>query len=127
MTIAAPSRPAGRGLLSPGQHAIADYATAAAFACAGVALRARHPRASGLAFFHAASVLAASLLTRYPGGLAPAFGFRTHGRLDLLMAGTNAVGPAVLGFADDAEASWFHATSLMELGVVTATDFGAGT
>lgn len=125
MTSAAARPTRSHRALSPAQHAIADYATAATFAIAGVVLRRRHRAAATLALFHAAGVLAGSLLTRYPGGLVPAITFRTHGRLDLLMAATNALGPTLLGFAEEPEAAWFHGATLMELGVVSATDFSA--
>jgi hypothetical protein len=104
-------------------HAVMDYQTAGAFLALGMVFRHRHRRASGLAFVHGASVLAASLMTDYPGGVWRRFSFRTHRTLDIMQAGLIALGPAVLGFAADPEAQAFHGQALFEAGVIAATDW----
>ena len=106
-------------------HAVLDYLTAGSFLAMGFAWMHRHPRASTLAFINGASVLAASLLTDYPGGVWRKLSFRTHGMLDVMQASMSATMPAVMGFAGDPEAQFFHAQAAMEAGVIAATDFAA--
>ena len=106
-------------------HAVMDYLTAGTFLALGLVFRRRHGRASALAFVHGASVLAASLMTDYPGGVWRRFSFRTHRTLDIMQAGLVALGPAALGFAADAEARAFHGQALLEAGVIAATDWTA--
>ena len=106
-------------------HAVMDYLTAGTFLSLGLVFRRRHRRASALAFVHGASVLAASLMTDYPGGVWRRFSFRTHRTLDIMQASLVALGPAVLGFAADAEAQAFHGQALLEAGVIAATDWNA--
>ena len=104
-------------------HAVLDYLTAGSFLAMGFAWMNRHPRASTLAFINGASVLAASLLTDYPGGVWRTLSFRTHGMLDVMQASMSATMPALLGFGSDPEAQFFHAQAALEAGVIAATDF----
>jgi hypothetical protein len=104
-------------------HAVMDYLTAGTFLTLGFLFRDRHPRASALAFVHGASVLAASLMTDYPGGLWRTLSFETHRTLDVLQAGLMAAGPTMFGFAADPEAQAFHGQALLEGGVIAATDW----
>ena len=112
-------------VIDPTAHAVLDYVTAGSFIAMGFAWRESHPRASTLAFINGASVLAASLLTDYPGGVWRKLSFRTHGMLDVVQAASCAVMPALMGFAGDQEAQFFHGQAAFEAGVVAATDFAA--
>ena len=112
-------------VIDPGAHAVLDYLTAGSFLAMGFAWMNRHPRASTLAFINGASVLAASMLTDYPGGVWRKLSFRTHGMLDVVQASMSAAMPAVMGFGGDPEAQFFHAQAALEAGVIAATDFAA--
>jgi hypothetical protein len=116
--------PAGK-VIGPRAHAVADYSTVATLLGIGMRLRNQHPRASTFAFVNAAAVLMSSLLTDYPGGLFKRISFKTHGAIDVAQAALLAAGPAVLGFARDAEAQLFYAQAALEAGVVAATDWDA--
>ena len=110
-------------MIDPQSHAIADYSTAASFLCMAAYYRHRHPRASMLAMMNAASILMLSAVTDYPGGLWRKLSFRTHGAIDVVLTAVTAAGPALFGFARDAEARAFYAHAAGEAGVVAATDF----
>jgi hypothetical protein len=112
-------------VIDPGTHAVLDYLTAGSFIAMGFAWMNRHPRASTLAFINGASVLAASVLTDYPGGVWRKLSFRTHGMLDVMQASMSATMPALMGFGSEPEAQFFHAQAALEAGVIAATDFGA--
>jgi len=106
-------------------HAVIDYATGASFLGLGAYLGRHHPRAAALAYANGAAVLGLAMLTDYPGGLFPAVSFRTHGWMDVLLAGMTAAGPAMLGFADDPVARVFQGSAALETGVVAATDWSS--
>lgn len=110
-------------VIDPTAHAVLDYLTAGTFLAMGFAFMRRHPRASTLAFVNGASVLVASMLTDYPGGVWRKLSFRTHGMLDVMQASMAATMPAVMGFGRDPEAQFFHAQAALEAGVIAATDF----
>ena len=104
-------------------HAILDYTTAATLLAMGFKLRNQHPAASNFAFLNAATVLMASALTDYPGGIFRKMSFQMHGMMDVMQASMMAVGPALMGFGKDPEAQLFYAQAAMEAGVVAATDW----
>jgi hypothetical protein len=104
-------------------HAALDYTTAATLLAMGFKLRNQHRRASNFAFMNAATVLMASMLTDYPGGLVRKMSFQTHGMMDVMQASMLALGPALMGFGKDREAQLFYAQAAMEAGVVAATDW----
>jgi hypothetical protein len=106
-------------------HAVIDYLTAGAFFALGYAMLGRHSRAAGFAMVNGVAVLTLSLLTDYPGGLFRTLSFRTHGTIDTMLAGMCAAGPAILGFAGDTEAQFFHGQALLETGVIAATDWNS--
>jgi hypothetical protein len=106
-------------------HAVMDYLTAGTFLTLGFTFRRRNTRASTLAFIHGASVLLTSLMTNYPGGVWRTISFKTHGALDVTQAALMALGPTMLGFADEPEAQAFHGQALLEGGVIAATDWNA--
>jgi hypothetical protein len=115
---AAHSRPIG-----PGAHAVLDYLTVGGFLMLGWRLR-HHRRAMGLALTNAGMVLAASLMTDYPGGVVRKLTFDQHGQLDVAQAALCAGGPALLGFADSPEARPFYLQAGLETAIVSTTDFG---
>jgi hypothetical protein len=106
-------------------HALIDYLTAGGFFALGYAMLGRHSRAAGFAFVNGVSVLTLSMLTDYPGGLFRTLSFKTHGTIDTMLAAMCAAGPAVLGFAGDPEAQFFHSQALVETGVFAATDWNS--
>jgi hypothetical protein len=112
-------------VIDPKSHAVLDYLVTGTFLAAGFMFRGRHPRASKLAFANAAAVMGATLFCDYPGGVWPLFSFRTHAWLDAVQAAMAGAGPALLGFASDPEAQFFHGQAVSEVGVVAATDFEA--
>jgi hypothetical protein len=111
------SRPIG-----PGAHAVLDYLTVGGFLMLGWRLR-HHRRAMALALTNAGMVLAASLMTDYPGGVVRKLTFDQHGQLDVAQAALCAGGPALLGFADAPEARPFYMQAGLEAAIVSTTDF----
>ena len=108
--------------IDPKVHAALDYITVGGFLFLGWRLR-HHPRAAALACVNAAAVLAASLLTDYPGGAGRTLTFEQHGQLDVAQAALCVAGPALLGFAGEVEARPFYAQAMLEGAIVSATDF----
>jgi hypothetical protein len=106
-------------------HAVMDYVTAASFFGLGAYLHREHPRAAALAYVNGAAVLGLSMLTDYPGGVFRSVSFRTHGWVDVLLAGMTAAGPAMLGFADEPIAQVFYGQAAIETGIVAATDWAS--
>lgn len=114
-------------VITPAMHAIADYSTAAMLASMGAYLQHRNPRASAFAYANAGLVVLTSLLTNYPGGIARGMSFKTHGMMDVMHGALLAAGPTLLGFADTQHAGMFYKQAALEMGVVAATDWDAGT
>jgi len=112
-------------VIDPKTHAVLDYLVAGTFFTAGLLMRRRNPRAAGLAFANAVAVTGATLFCDYPGGVWPLFSFKTHALLDVMQAAMAGAGPALLGFASDPEARFFHGQAASEVGVVAMTDFAA--
>ena len=112
-------------MIDASAHAVIDYATAASFFGLGAYLHHDHPRAAALAYANGAAVLGLAMLTDYPGGMVRAVSFRTHGWVDVLLAGMTAAGPAMLGFADERVAQIFHGQAAFETAVVAATDWAS--
>jgi len=106
-------------------HAVIDYVTAASFFGLGAYLRHHHARASAFAYANGTAVLGLAMLTDYPGGVFRAVSFRTHGWVDMVLAGMTAAGPALLGFANEPIAQVFHGQAAFETGVVAATDWAS--
>ena len=110
-------------VISPGAHAVLDYAVAGMFLLMGVRMWKSHRRAAlgSLACGTAAAVN--SMLTDYPGGVARVIDYRTHGRVDAGLAALTAAAPRFLGFEDDAEARFFSGSALAETVVTGLTDY----
>jgi glyoxylase-like metal-dependent hydrolase (beta-lactamase superfamily II) len=121
-TAALPMRRPG-AVISPGQHAVLDYAVAATFFVVAAALARRHRPASRLAALNGAMVLGMSLLTDYPGGVYRVLPFKGHRTGDIGQAALAGLGPMLMGFSGDREAAFFYSQALSEVGVIAATDW----
>jgi hypothetical protein len=104
-------------------HGLIDYSLAAFFLGMALLCRKRNPRAATAAFVSSTFVLAQSLLTDYPLGLATVFSFATHGKMDAVFAASSPLIPRIFGFGDTAAARVFQANSLVAGTVVRLTDF----
>jgi hypothetical protein len=111
--------------ISPAQHAVLDYGVASTYFALGASLMNRHRPAALLAFLNGGMVLGMSMFTDYPGGLFRKISFRTHRTGDIIQAALAGLGPALFGFADDAEARYFYGQAASEVGVIAATDWDA--
>ena len=112
-------------VISPAQHAVLDYGVAAAFFAFGFWMLSRHRRAATLAIANGSMVLGMSLLTDYPGGVAPTLSFRAHRAGDIAQAALAGLGPILLGFGRGPEAAYFYGQALSTAGVIAATDWDA--
>ena len=112
-------------VIDPAKHAVLDYGVAATFFAIGASMVHRHRGAATLAFINGAMVLGMSLFTDYPGGIWRKIPFPVHGALDMVQAAVAGLGPVVMGFADDPEATAFYGQALSEVGVIAATDWHA--
>ena len=112
-------------VISPSQHAVLDYSVAGTFFTMATMFRRRHPKAAMLALVNGAMVLGMSLITNYPGGVYRTLSFRGHRTGDIVQAALAGIGPLVLGFSRDHEATYFYGQALSEVGVIAATDWDA--
>jgi hypothetical protein len=112
-------------VLGPGTHTMIDYSVAALFFTAGALFWSRHKSASLSALLCGAGVTLNSLFTDYPGGAVRAISFETHGKIDAGLAAITASIPGMMGFADDAPARFFEATSVAETLAVGFTNYHA--
>jgi hypothetical protein len=112
--------------IAPAQHAVLDYGVAAAFFTLGtIFARRQRRRAAILAFTNGAMVLGMSLLTDYPGGIYRILSFRAHRTGDIFQAALAGLGPVLLGFGDEPEATYFYGQAATEAGVIAVTDWHA--
>lgn len=112
-------------VIGPARHAMLDYGVAASYFLLGARMLSRHRPAATLAFINGGMVLGLSLFTNYPGGVWRRISFPMHGAMDAVQAATAALGPALMGFANDPEARPFYGQALNEVGVIAATDWHA--
>jgi hypothetical protein len=110
-------------VLSPKQHAIADYITLGGLALMTALFWKRHKRAAMSALICAGAEAANTLLTDFPGGIANVISYRTHGRIDMGLAATCTALPNFMGFDDDPEAKYFRIVGLNITTVAALTDF----
>jgi hypothetical protein len=109
--------------ITPGIHAILDYATVAYFFGVAAGLWKRRRAGAIGALVNGAAVLGLSLMTDYPGGVWRTIPFPTHGKIDAVQAAMAASVPAIGGFADEADSAWFYGQTVNEVGVITFTDW----
>ncbi len=113
-------------VISPGVHAVIDYAVAGSFLLMGGLFWKNNKRASAGAFMIGGAMLAESLCTDYPGGVTDVISFQMHGKLDTGMAGLIASLPDLLGFKSEPEAKHFRMQGFAEAMIVGLTDWNAG-
>ena len=117
--------PAIPKVISPGQHAVLDYGVASTYFALWAKMRGQHAAAARLACINGTMVLALAMLTDYPGGIFRTLSFKTHRTMDWVQAATAALGPLLMGFANDPEAAPFYGQAASEVGVIAATDWDA--
>jgi hypothetical protein len=106
-------------------HGLIDYCHAIVFLGMALLFRKSNPRAATAALLTGSFVLAQSLLTDYPLGVAKVFSFATHGRMDAVLAASSPLIPSLFGFKGTAAARVFQANCLIACSVVGLTDFGS--
>jgi hypothetical protein len=111
-------------VMGPRSHALMDYVTVGTFVALGFMFWRRNKRASMGAFLNGGAALANSLMTDYPGGVARAYSFKTHGKIDVGLAGLSMMTPDIFAFDDDEESKYFRMLGMMETAVTGMTDFG---
>ncbi len=111
--------------ISPGWHAVADYATVGAYALAAVLSWRKTKRASVCAMIQGGMVLGASMLTDYPGGAWKVMSFKTHRAMDIAQAASAGVMPMALGFSGKPSGKFFEAQAAGETFFIRATDWDA--
>lgn len=109
--------------ITPGIHAVLDYATAAYFFGVAAGLWRRNLAAGIGALVNGAAVLGLSLMTDYPGGVWKRISFPTHGKVDAVQAAMAAAVPVSGGFADEADAWFFFGQAVNEASVIAMTDW----
>lgn len=111
-------------VIRPGVHAAADYVLVASFVAGGALLWRRNRRAAAASLACGAAKLALIAATDYPGldGSAKLVNFRTHGRLELGLAGVIASMPRLLSLEEGGEFFSGAATAMTVLH--NLTDFG---
>jgi len=96
-------------VLSSKTHSVIDYIHVATNFVAGVLFWRRNKRAAAGAFILGGTVLANSLMTDYELGVFRLYSFKVHGMLDYAAAASSAAMPAMLGFTDRKESTYFYA------------------
>jgi hypothetical protein len=113
-------------MISPRVHSWLDVAVTGYFVLlAAMFWRRERKRASALAMINAGMVGGVSALTDYDGDGRRPISFPTHGVLDIIQGATAGGGPALMGFADEPEAKYFHMQAANEAAVVAMTDWQA--
>jgi hypothetical protein len=114
-------------VISPGAHAVIDYATAGSFIAMGIFLWKREKRAAISSLTCGAAELATAMMTDYPGGLVDEISFETHGRIDVGMAGLVDSMPGIMRFDEHGSSRFFQMQAVMMAAVTGLTDFtGSG-
>ena len=114
-------------VITPGAHAVLDYAVAGVFLLMGARMWRKHRRAALASFACGAAKAINSMVTDYPGGVAPVIDYDTHGRLDAGIAALTAAAPKFLGFAVEGEARLFSGFALVETVIAGLTDYEEAT
>jgi len=113
--------------ISPRVHSWLDVAVTGYFvALAVLCWRRDNKRAAALAAMNAGMVAGVSATTDYDGDGRRPISFPAHGVLDVVQGTTAGFGPALMGFADTAEAKYFYGQAANEGMVVAMTDWQAG-
>lgn len=112
-------------VLSPKQHAIADYITLGGLVLMTAMFWRRNKRAAIASLVCAGVEATNTMLTDFPGGVTDSISFRTHGKIDMGLAATCSALPNFMGFSDEPEAKWFRMMGLNITTVGALTDFDA--
>ena len=110
-------------VISPGVHAIIDYATAGTFFAMGALFWSRNKRAAVSSIVCGAAEAITAATTDYPGGVVKGMSFTTHGRIDVGMAALVSSLPGIMKFSDEPEARFFGLQAIAMAGVTGLTDF----
>lgn len=115
----------GEKPLKPLPHGVVDYAMAGMLMAAPWLFGfSRNRKATVNAVASGASVLALSLMTRYPLGVCKWVPFRVHGYIEAAAGALTAAAPWTLGFSRDRAATLTHvASGLATLAVYAVTDY----
>lgn len=114
-------------VISPGAHAIIDYAMAASFFGVAAFFWRRNKRAAVSALVCGTAETITSLCTDYPGGVVDEISFETHGTIDFGLSGMVASLPNMLRFSDEPEAKFFRMQGVALAAIAGLTDFtGSG-
>jgi len=111
--------------LKPLPHAVADYALGGLLLASPWLFGfSRNRKATANAVASGASVLALSLMTRYPLGVCKWIPFRVHGYIEAAAGALTAAAPWTLGFSRNRAATLTHvASGLATLAVFAVTDY----
>ncbi len=110
-------------VITPKAHAVIDYAVAGTFFLMAAVYWRRNKRAAIGSIFCGTATAANSVITDYPGGLYKILSYKSHGRIDAVLAGVTGSAPRVLGFSDQPEARSFGIQALAETSVTALTNF----
>lgn len=110
-------------VIGPKTHAIIDYAMAGSFLTMGALWLKSNKKAAIGSFICGGAVLANSLLTDYPGGVAEVISFETHGKIDVGLAAATLTMPRLLGLSGNGAAWFYRLQAVAETAVVGMTDF----
>lgn len=110
-------------VINPTVHAIIDYGMAASFFTMAALFWKRNKRAAISCLVCGGADTTISLLTNYPGGVADAMSFETHGRIDFGMSGLISSMPNLLRFSDEKESAFFRLQGMAMAAVTGLTDF----
>ena len=110
-------------VISPGMHALLDYAMVGATTAVAVSLWKKNKVASISAMLTAAAIGTNVMLTDMPGGIFKVISFPTHGRIDLGTVGMCASLPGLMRFSGEPGSRFFHMQAVAIGGVASMTDF----
>ncbi len=110
-------------LISARTHAVIDYIHAGTNFLVGALFWKRNKRAATGAFILGANVLTNALMTDYELGVFRKWSFKTHGILDYATAASSAAMPALMGFADEPEATYFYGQGGGETVIAGISDY----
>mgnify|MGYP005811185421 CR=1 FL=1 len=110
-------------VLSPKQHAIADYVTLGGLILMTALFWKKNKHVAHAALSCAVAEAANTLLTDFPGGVTDVIDFRNHGRIDFGLAAACSALPNIMDFDDEPEAKYFRIMALNITAVGALTDF----
>ncbi len=110
-------------VISPRNHAIADYVAVGGLLLMGALFWKNNRRAAVASLSCAGAEAANTLLTDFPGGVTKTISFPTHGRIDMGLAAACSALPNFLGFDDSPEAKYFRMMGISITTVAALTNF----